>query len=150
MPDIAGEVLSPRDLAQIRKTDIKTLPVVSGRPRLGPCVGGTRHFVAIGLNYSDHAKETNSPIPAEPIIFEKAPSCISGPNDAVIIPRDSLKLDWEVELCVVIGCPARYLSKVDCHERLVSERHFQRSTVRFWHFCDMTRHKNEGRFQTRS
>ena len=133
VPDIAGEALSPRGLAQIRKTDIKKLPIVAGKPRLGPCVGGTRHFVAIGLNYTDHARETNSPIPKEPIIFEKAPSCISGPNDTVIIPRGSLKLDWEVELCIVIGSRARYLNKATAMSAVagfcicndVSERHFQ-------------------------
>lgn len=133
VPDIAGEALSPGGLAKIRKADIKKLPVVAGKPRLGPCVGGTRHFVAIGLNYTDHAKETNSPIPDEPIIFEKAPSCISGPNDTVVIPRGSLKLDWEVELCIVIGSRARYLNKKNalnavagfCICNDVSERHFQ-------------------------
>jgi 2-keto-4-pentenoate hydratase/2-oxohepta-3-ene-1,7-dioic acid hydratase in catechol pathway len=131
--DIAGEALSPGGLAKIRKADIKKLPVVAGKPRLGPCVGGTRHFVAIGLNYTDHAKETNSPIPEEPIIFEKAPSCISGPNDSVVIPRGSLKLDWEVELCIVIGSRARYLNKKTALNAIagfcicndVSERHFQ-------------------------
>jgi 2-keto-4-pentenoate hydratase/2-oxohepta-3-ene-1,7-dioic acid hydratase in catechol pathway len=133
VPDIAGDVLSPRGLAKIRKTDLKKLPVVSGKPRLGPCVGGTRHFVAIGLNYTDHAKETNSPIPTEPIIFEKAPSCISGPNDTVVVPRGSLKLDWEVELCIVIGTRGRYLNKATAMNTVagfcicndVSERHFQ-------------------------
>lgn len=133
VPDISGETLSPRGLAKIRKTDIKKLPIVAGKPRLGPCVGGTRHFVAIGLNYTDHAKETNSPIPEEPIIFEKAPSCISGPNDTVVIPRGSLKLDWEVELCIVIGSRARYLNKTAAMNAVagfcicndVSERHFQ-------------------------
>ena len=133
VPDIAGEALSPKSLAKIRKTDLKKLPVVRGKPRLGPCVGGTRHFVAIGLNYTDHAKETNAAIPAEPIIFEKAPSCISGPNDAVSMPRGSLKLDWEVELCIVIGSRGRYLSKSNamnvvagfCICNDVSERHFQ-------------------------
>jgi 2,4-didehydro-3-deoxy-L-rhamnonate hydrolase len=133
VPDIAGETLSPRGLAKIRKTDIKKLPVVAGKPRFGPCVGGTRHFVAIGLNYTDHAKETNSPIPEVPIIFEKAPSCISGSNDTVVIPRGSLKLDWEVELCIVIGSRARYLNKATAMNAVagfcicndVSERHFQ-------------------------
>jgi 2-keto-4-pentenoate hydratase/2-oxohepta-3-ene-1,7-dioic acid hydratase in catechol pathway len=133
VPDIAGDSLSPRGLAKIRKADVTKLPIVSGKPRLGPCVGGTRHFVAIGLNYRDHAKETNSPIPAEPIIFEKAPSCISGPNDAVVVPRNSLKLDWEVELCIVIGSRARYLTKTTSMKAVagycvcndVSERHFQ-------------------------
>ncbi len=133
VPDIAGETLSPGGLSKIRKANIEKLPVVPGAPRLGPCVGGTRHFVAIGLNYRDHAKETNSPIPAEPIIFQKAPSCISGPNDDVIIPRNSQKLDWEVELCIVIGSRARYLTKAKAMDVVagfcvcndVSERHFQ-------------------------
>lgn len=133
VPDIAGEALSASELARIRKTNIKKLPIVRGKPRLGPCVGGTRHFVAIGLNYIDHAKETNAPIPAEPIVFEKAPSCISGSNDPVIMPKGSLKLDWEVELCVVIGSHARYLNKMKAMDAVagfcicndVSERHFQ-------------------------
>ncbi len=131
--DINADALSPGSLAKIKKLNVARMKPVAGNPRLGPCVAGTRHFIAIGLNYIDHAKETNAEIPKEPIIFEKAPSCISGPNDNIMIPKDSKKLDWEVELCIVIGSRGRYLSKEKamsvvagyciCHD--VSERHFQ-------------------------
>lgn len=131
--DIDAEAISPRGLAKIKKTNINRLKVVPGKPRLGSCVTGTRHFVAIGLNFSDHALETGSPIPKEPIIFQKAPNCIVGPNDNVMIPKDSTKLDWEVELCVVIGSRARYLDKAKAMSAVagycvcndVSERQFQ-------------------------
>jgi 2-keto-4-pentenoate hydratase/2-oxohepta-3-ene-1,7-dioic acid hydratase in catechol pathway len=133
VPDIAGEALSPAGLAKIKKTDIKRLKVVPGRPRLGPCVGATRNFIAIGLNYSDHAAEAGMPIPKEPIVFNKAPTCICGPNDDTIIPRESTELDWEVELGIVIGSRARYLTKERamsvvagyCTANDVSERDFQ-------------------------
>jgi 2-keto-4-pentenoate hydratase/2-oxohepta-3-ene-1,7-dioic acid hydratase in catechol pathway len=131
--DIDAEAISPKGLAKIKKTNINRLKVVPGKPRLGACVTGTRHFVAIGLNFSDHALETGSPIPKEPIIFQKAPNCIVGPNDNVMIPKDSTKLDWEVELCVVIGSRARYLDKAKAMSAVagycvcndVSERQFQ-------------------------
>jgi 2-keto-4-pentenoate hydratase/2-oxohepta-3-ene-1,7-dioic acid hydratase in catechol pathway len=131
--DINAEALSPKGLATIRKANIKRLKPVPGKPRLGPCVANTRHFVAIGLNFSDHAKETGAEIPKEPIIFQKAPTCISGPNDNIVIPKGSQKLDWEVELCIVIGSRARYLEKEKamsvvagyCVCNDVSERHFQ-------------------------
>lgn len=131
--DIDAEAISPRGLAKIKKANINRLKVVPGKPRLGSCVTGTRHFVAIGLNFSDHALETGSPIPKEPIIFQKAPNCIVGPNDNVMIPKDSTKLDWEVELCVVIGSRARYLDKAKAMSAVagycvcndVSERQFQ-------------------------
>ncbi|HZP76332.1 MAG TPA: fumarylacetoacetate hydrolase family protein [Pseudolabrys sp.] len=111
VPDIAGDVLSPKGLAKIKKAKIDKLKPVAGKPRLGPCVGGTRNFIAIGLNYSDHAAEAGMPIPKEPIIFNKAPTSICGPNDDTMIPKDSTKLDWEVELGIVIGQRARYLKK---------------------------------------
>jgi 2-keto-4-pentenoate hydratase/2-oxohepta-3-ene-1,7-dioic acid hydratase in catechol pathway len=133
VPDIAGEALSPKGLAKIRKANINKLKVVSGKPRIGPCVGNARHFIAIGLNYSDHAAEAGMPIPKEPIIFNKAPSSICGPNDNTMIPKDSSKLDWEVELGIVIGTRARYLSKDKALDAVagyflandVSERVFQ-------------------------
>ena len=133
VPDIAGDVLSPRGLSKIRKTDLKKLPVVRGGTRLGPCVGSTRHFIAIGLNYIDHAKETNAEIPKEPIIFAKAPTSIVGPNDDVILPKGSHKSDWEVELCIVIGSRAHYLTKDKAMDAVagycvcndISEREFQ-------------------------
>ena len=97
----------------LAKLDPKSLPVVAGNPRLGPCVAGTGKFICIGLNYSDHAAETGATVPPEPIIFMKATSAIVGPNDDVLIPRGSEKTDWEVELGVVIGKKAKYVSEAD-------------------------------------
>ena len=133
VPDITGETLSRTGLAKIRKAKVDKLPLVRGNPRLGPCVSGVGHFIAIGLNYTDHAAETGMPLPKEPIIFTKAPSCICGPNDDTMIPKDSSKLDYEVELGIVIGQRARYLSKSNamdvvagyCLANDVSERAFQ-------------------------
>src|SRR4051812_25500790 len=109
IPDIAGATLSPESLSRIRNVDPNTLPLAPSGQRLGACVGQVRNFIAIGLNYADHAAETGAPIPAEPIIFNKAPSCIVGPNDNVVIPRGSKKTDWEVELAIVIGERASYV-----------------------------------------
>jgi 2-keto-4-pentenoate hydratase/2-oxohepta-3-ene-1,7-dioic acid hydratase in catechol pathway len=133
VPDLAGDALSAKGLAKIRKAKIDTLPQVRSGVRLGPCVGGTTNLIAIGLNYADHAAETGAPIPKEPIIFNKAVSCICGPNDDTMIPKDSKKLDWEVELGIVIGSRARYLTKKNamdavagyCLANDVSEREFQ-------------------------
>ena len=133
VPDIAGDVLGAKSLAKLAKVKVDKLPPVRGNPRLGSCVGGTRNFIAIGLNYADHAAEAGLPIPKEPIIFNKAPSSIGGPNDDVMVPKNSTKLDWEVELGIVIGERARYLSKADaldcvagyCVSNDVSEREFQ-------------------------
>jgi 2-keto-4-pentenoate hydratase/2-oxohepta-3-ene-1,7-dioic acid hydratase in catechol pathway len=133
VPDIAGDTLGPKGLAKIAKTKLDKLPLVRGNPRLGPCVSGTRHFIAIGLNYADHAAETGSPIPSEPIIFQKAPNSICGPNDDTMIPKGSTKLDWEVEIAIVIGSRARYLPKSKALDAVagycicndVSERAFQ-------------------------
>lgn len=107
--DIAGAGLSRESLDRLARIDPESLPLLPPGTRLGPCVGGTRNFVAIGLNYADHAAETGAAIPAEPIIFNKAPSCIVGPNDTVILPKGSSCTDWEVELAVVIGRPASYV-----------------------------------------
>ena len=133
VPDIAGEALSPKSLAKLTKVKVDKLPLVRGTPRLGPCVGKVGNFLAIGLNYADHAAETGLPIPKEPIIFNKSPSCICGPNDDTMIPKGSTKLDYEVELGIVIGGRARYLSKSGaldavagyCLANDVSERAFQ-------------------------
>jgi 2-keto-4-pentenoate hydratase/2-oxohepta-3-ene-1,7-dioic acid hydratase in catechol pathway len=133
VPDIVGGVLSSSGLAKLRKLKADKLPLVRGTPRLGPCVGEIGNFLAIGLNYSDHAAEAGMPIPKEPITFNKAPSCICGPNDDTMIPKGSTKLDYEVELGVVIGSRARYLAKnkaMDavagyCLANDVSERAFQ-------------------------
>ncbi len=133
VPDIDGAMLAAGGLAKIRKTNLKRLKVVAGRPRLGPCIGHVRNFIAIGLNYSDHAAEGGNPIPKEPVVFNKAPSCICGPNDNTMIPKDSTKLDYECELGVIIGKRARYLAKDKAMDAVagycigndVSERAFQ-------------------------
>jgi 2-keto-4-pentenoate hydratase/2-oxohepta-3-ene-1,7-dioic acid hydratase in catechol pathway len=141
VPDITGETLSAAGLAKIKKAKIEKLPRVSGKPRLGPPVGHTRHFIAIGLNYSDHAAEVGMPIPAEPIIFSKAPTSLCGPNDNIIIPKSSTKLDWEVELGIVIGRRAQYIPSVEkaldyvagyCLANDVSERQFQIERAGQW------------------
>ena len=131
--DIDGEMLASGGLAKIRKTNIKRLKAVGGKPRLGACIGSVGHFIAIGLNFSEHAAEGGNPVPKEPVIFNKAPSCICGPNDDTMIPQGASKLDWEVELGIVIGRRARYLSKEKaldvvagyCLSNDVSERGFQ-------------------------
>jgi 2,4-diketo-3-deoxy-L-fuconate hydrolase len=131
--DIDGAALAPVELTRLAKLDPKKLPLVKGRPRLGPCVATPSKFVAIGLNFSDHARETGSPIPEHPVVFFKSTTCIVGPNDNVMVPRDSTQLDWEVELGVVIGRTARYVSEKDalryvagyCLINDVSERDFQ-------------------------
>ncbi len=133
---IGPNEISPRGLKMLSKVKPETLPVVSNNPRLGVPYVGIGKFVAIGLNYSDHAKEAGMPIPAEPIVFSKATTCISGPNDDVIQPRNSTKLDWEVELGVVIGTKAQYVSLDKALEVVagycvvndVSERAFQMAT----------------------
>jgi 2-keto-4-pentenoate hydratase/2-oxohepta-3-ene-1,7-dioic acid hydratase in catechol pathway len=133
VPDIAGAALSPKALAKIAKARLEKLPLVRGKPRLGPCVGSVPNFYAVGLNYADHAAETGAPIPAEPILFNKATSCIMGPNDEVMIPKGSKKTDWEVELAIVIGSRASYVSQREAMEVIagfcicndVSEREFQ-------------------------
>jgi 2-keto-4-pentenoate hydratase/2-oxohepta-3-ene-1,7-dioic acid hydratase in catechol pathway len=133
VPDITGATLSSETLSRIRQTDPSTLPVVPSGQRLGACVGQVRNFIAIGLNYADHAAETGAAIPAEPIVFNKAPSCIVGSNDDVIIPRGSQKTDWEVELAIVIGERASYVGANEALEFVagycvcndVSEREFQ-------------------------
>ena len=109
--DIDGAMLASGSLAKIKKANLKRMKPVSGKPRLGPCIGNVKNFIAIGLNYSDHAAEAGMPIPKEPIIFNKVTSCICGPNDDTITPRESSKLDYEVELGIVIGKRARYLAK---------------------------------------
>jgi 2-keto-4-pentenoate hydratase/2-oxohepta-3-ene-1,7-dioic acid hydratase in catechol pathway len=133
VPDITGATLSSDTLDRIRQADPSTLPLAPSGQRLGPCVGQVRNFIAIGLNYADHAAETGAAIPAEPIVFNKAPSCIVGPNDDVIIPRGSQKTDWEVELAIVIGERASYVGANEAFNYVagycvcndVSEREFQ-------------------------
>jgi len=138
--DISGEALSPKILARLRKIRPDELPMVKGKPRLGPCVGCVGNFIAVGLNYADHAAESNMPIPKEPILFNKAPSCIVGPNDDVEIPKGSLKTDWEVELAIVIGSRASYVSEDDALDHVagyclcndVSERAYQLEGTGQW------------------
>ncbi|MCS6891613.1 MAG: fumarylacetoacetate hydrolase family protein [Rhodovarius sp.] len=133
VPDIAGEVLSPAGLARLAALDPAGLPAVPGHPRLGCPVAGFTQLICIGLNYADHAAETGSPIPKEPIVFLKANGAISGPYDDVIIPKNSRKTDWEVELCVIIGTTARYVSEEEALDHVagyavgndVSEREWQ-------------------------
>jgi 2,4-didehydro-3-deoxy-L-rhamnonate hydrolase len=133
VPDIAGAALTKKGLAKIAKANWKKLPLVSPRARLGACVGSVGNFIAVGLNYADHAAETGAPIPSEPILFNKAPSCIQGANDDVMLPKKSVKTDWEVELAIVIGERARYVTKKDalsvvagfCICNDVSERAYQ-------------------------
>jgi 2-keto-4-pentenoate hydratase/2-oxohepta-3-ene-1,7-dioic acid hydratase in catechol pathway len=131
--DIAGEGLAPASLDRLRRLDPASLPLVAGSPRLGPCVGAVSKIVAIGLNYRLHAQEAGAAIPSEPIFFMKATSSICGPNDDVIIPKDSQKTDYEVELGIVIGSLARHVSQSDARNHVagycvvndVSEREFQ-------------------------
>lgn len=138
VPDIAGGVLT--NLARLTALDLSNLPKVDGNPRLGPCVGGTGKFMCIGLNYSDHAAESGMDVPPEPVLFMKATSAICGPNDDIIIPRGSEKTDWEVELGVIIGKPAKYVSEADalshvagyCVVNDVSERAFQAERAGQW------------------
>jgi 2-keto-4-pentenoate hydratase/2-oxohepta-3-ene-1,7-dioic acid hydratase in catechol pathway len=138
--DIGAAALLPDNLARLKALDPAALPLVTGTPRLGPCVTGTGKFICIGLNYSDHAAETGATVPPEPIIFMKATSAITGPNDPIEIPRGSEKTDWEVELGVVIGKPTKYVAESDamahvagyCLINDVSERAFQAERQGQW------------------
>ena len=131
--DIGGATLAPAGLAALRALDPATLPLLESSLRVGPCVGSVRKIVCVGLNYADHAAESNMPIPAEPVLFMKPVSSIVGPVDDVEIPRGAEKTDWEVELCIVIGQRAKYVSQSDaldhvagyCVANDVSERAFQ-------------------------
>lgn len=138
--DIGGEAISPEGLARLAAIDPASLPLVTGSPRIGPCVAGTGKFICIGLNFADHAAETGASVPSEPVIFMKATSAIVGPNDDVVIPRGSEKTDWEVELAVVIGRKAKYVSEAEaldyvagyCVSHDVSERAFQQERQGQW------------------
>ncbi|KAB0266311.1 fumarylacetoacetate hydrolase family protein [Microvirga brassicacearum] len=133
VPDMARDALASDSLARLKALDPTSLPLVPAGQRIGACVGNVGNFIAIGLNYADHAAETGAAIPAEPIVFNKAPSCIVGPNDEVIIPRGSVKTDWEVELAIVIGDRASYVGANEamnfvagyCICNDVSEREYQ-------------------------
>jgi len=131
--DIAGDALTPAGLARIAAVDPASLPTLDQAQRIGPCVGHVGKFMCIGLNYADHAAETGAAIPEEPILFMKATSAIIGPNDNVVIPKNAIKPDWEVELGVIIGKEARYVDEADAMDHVagycvvndLSERHFQ-------------------------
>ena len=138
--DWNGTTLAPAELAKVRKLDPKKLPLVKGKPRLGACVATPSKFVAIGLNFVDHAKESGNPIPEYPVVFFKSPTCIVGANDNIMQPLDSTQLDWEVELGVVIGRTARYVAVKDalryvagyCVINDLSERAFQKERGGQW------------------
>lgn len=138
--DIGPDALSPESLGRLSQIDPNSLPLAPEGSRYGACVTGTRHFIAIGLNYADHAAESNLPIPEEPVVFNKWVSCIQGPNDPVIIPKDSRKTDWEVELGVIIGTKASMVTEDSalshvagyCVVNDVSERHWQQERGMTW------------------
>lgn len=140
VPDLAGTYLGTATLDMLRKLETGRLPLVESNVRIGPCVGKVGNFIAVGLNYADHAAEAGMPAPKEPILFNKAPSCIIGPNDTVMLPRDSVKSDWEVELAIVIGTPALYVSEADaldvvagfCLCNDISERSYQLEGTGQW------------------
>jgi 2,4-didehydro-3-deoxy-L-rhamnonate hydrolase len=140
LKDLNGEAYAPASLAKLAALDPATLPAVGGTPRLGAPVTGISKFVAIGLNYVDHAKETGAQIPTEPIFFLKANTALSGPNDPVEKPRDSIKLDWEVEIAAIIGTRAKYVAEADALNHVagycvcndVSERNFQLERLGQW------------------
>jgi len=131
--DIDADILGPRPLSRLAKLKPDSLPAVRGAPRIGPCVARVGNFIAVGLNYADHAAESGQPVPKEPVLFNKAPSCIVGPNDDIVIPKASRKTDWEVELAIVIGTRASYVSEAEALRHVagycvcndVSEREFQ-------------------------
>jgi ureidoglycolate lyase/2,4-diketo-3-deoxy-L-fuconate hydrolase len=140
VPDIAGDALLPGSLDRLRAIDPASLPPVEDAPRIGPCVGRVGKFVCVGLNYADHAAEAGMPVPPEPIVFMKATSAICGPDDAIEIPRGSERTDWEVELGVVIGKPAKYVDEERALDHVagycvvndLSERHFQLERAGQW------------------
>lgn len=140
IPDLGPAQLDDRSLDRLRKLKLDKLPLVRGRPRIGPCVAGIGKFICIGLNYSDHAAETGATPPPEPIIFMKANSAVVGPNDDIVIPKGAKKCDWEVELAVVIGRKASYIGKREaldhvagyCVANDVSEREFQTERAGQW------------------
>ncbi|UWQ80104.1 fumarylacetoacetate hydrolase family protein [Leisingera sp. S132] len=140
VPDIAGEALSESALARLAALDPVTLPLVEGKPDLAPCVGQPGKFLGIGLNYTDHAEEMDMDLPEHPILFLKATSSISGPDDDVILPRGSVATDWEVELGVVIGTKAKYVTEAEALDHVagycvindVSERDFQTKLTGQW------------------
>ena len=140
VPDYTGETLNPARLAHLKTIDPKSQPLAPKGVRIGAPVAKVHNFIAVGLNYADHAKETGAAIPKEPILFNKLANCIIGPNDDVMIPKNSIKLDWEVEIAFVIGTRARYVEEKDAMKYIagfcicndVSERHFQAERSGQW------------------
>ena len=140
VPDITGKTIDSAGLGRIKAADPSKLPVLDSKLRIGPCVGNVGKFICVGLNYADHAAESNMPIPSEPILFMKATSAIIGPNDTVVVPKNSTKCDWEVELGVVIGKDTRYVDEKDalshvagyCVINDLSERAFQKERGGQW------------------
>ncbi len=138
--DLAGDTLLPESIARLKALDPGHLPRVEGSPRIGPCVGRVGKFPAIGLNYADHAKESGAPIPDEPVIFMKATSCICGPNDDTVVPQGASKMDYEVELGIVIGRPGKNIAESEAADHIagycvvndVSERTFQLENTGQW------------------
>lgn len=138
--DLTGHVLSDEGMDKLRNVSVHDLPIVDGEPRIAPCVANVGKFICIGLNYSDHAAETGAQVPPEPIIFMKANSAIVGPNDGILLPKGSIKTDWEVELAVIIGKKAKYVPEQDalnyvcgyCVANDVSEREFQTERAGQW------------------
>jgi 2-keto-4-pentenoate hydratase/2-oxohepta-3-ene-1,7-dioic acid hydratase in catechol pathway len=138
--DIDADALAPRALARLAKLKPESLPAVRGAPRIGSCLRQVGNFVAVGLNYADHAAESGMPVPKEPVLFTKAPSCVVGPDDDVVIPKGSTKTDWEVELAIVIGSRASYVSEGEaiahvagyCICNDVSEREYQHERAGQW------------------
>ena len=138
--DVTGDTISPKSLARIRKAKPESLPLVRGKPRIGACIANPQKFIAIGLNYSDHAAESGLQVPPEPVVFTKQVSCLSGPFDDVTIPPKSKKSDWEVELGIIIGSKAKNIAKRDalkhvagyCTINDLSEREFQAERAGQW------------------
>lgn len=138
--DIAGEVLGKESLSRLKAIDPASLPLAPAGERIGACVGHVGNFIAVGLNYADHAAESGMAVPPEPVLFNKAPSCVVGPDDTILIPRGSEKTDWEVELAVVIGERASYVSEADALDYVagycicndISERAFQTERSGQW------------------
>lgn len=140
IPDITGETISPKGLARLKKIKPESLPLVRGKPRIGACIANPQKFIAIGLNYSDHAAESGLQVPKEPVVFTKQVSCLSGPFDDVTLPPKSKKSDWEVELGIIIGTRAKNIRKADalkhvagyCTINDLSEREFQAERSGQW------------------
>jgi ureidoglycolate lyase len=140
VPELRGLVLTPEGLSRIRAVDPASLPILDRNQRIGPCVDRVGKFICVGLNYADHAAESNMQVPPEPVLFMKATSAIIGPNDDVIVPKNSTKCDWEVELGIVIGKEARYVDEADSMDHVagycvvndLSERAFQQERSGQW------------------